>query len=74
MHQDKLNEVSQRSSSLNYMLKLPMLCLIAAAALISGTSILLMKIVDTILQFGDFEAYWHSILLVGVVVIFLSDT
>ena len=56
------------------MIKLPMLCLIATSSLISGVSILLLKIVDTIMQKGDFDEYWPTILLVSVVVLYLSDT
>ena len=51
-----------------------MLVMLATAAIVSGTSILLLKIVDTILQMGDFRDHWSSVIMVTVVVLYLSDT
>jgi len=51
-----------------------MVCLIAAASLVSGCSILLLKIVDTILQMGDFSDHWLHIIGLIAAVIFTGDT
>lgn len=45
----KLNQVSARSKTLQYLVKVPMVFLVASAATVSGCSVLLLKIVDTIL-------------------------
>ena len=58
MPRERLLEVSERSTSLKWCLKIPMVMLIFLAAIVSGTSILLLKIVDTIIQKGDFGALW----------------
>jgi len=47
--EQKLHEVSARSKMLQYFSKVPMVGLIITAALVSSCSILLLKIVDTVL-------------------------
>ena len=53
---------------------MPMVMLIFLAAIVSGTSILLLKIVDTIVQKGDFGSYWHLLLLLGGLTAFTADS
>ena len=58
MPQERLNQISERTKNLKMYLKVPFVMLIFLASILSGTSILLLKILDTIVQFGDFKAYW----------------
>ena len=58
MPQERILEVSERSKHLKWFLKFPMVMLIFVASIVSGTSILLLKITDTIVQMGDFGTYW----------------
>jgi len=51
-----------------------MLCLIGTSSLNSGASILLLKIVDTILQMGEGRDHWVPLLFITAVVIYLADT
>ena len=74
MDREQLNQVSERSMGLKWCLKVPMVMLIFLAAIISGTSILLLKIVDTIVQKGDFGSYWHLLLLLGGLTAFTADS
>ena len=46
--EEKLMKISERSASLKPYLKLPMVILIANAGVISGTSMLMLKVTDTI--------------------------
>ena len=59
MPQERLNQVSERSKNLKSVLKVPFVMLIFLASILSGTSILLLKIADTIVQMGDFGTYWY---------------
>jgi len=70
----RLNEVSERSKTLKWGLKIPMVMLIGLAAMVSGTSVLLMKIVDTMVQFGDFADYWYFMIVLGGLVAFTADS
>lgn len=67
-------KISERSRTLQYAIKMPMICLVATASLVSGTSILLLKIVDTIVTWGDFQAHWGSLLVVIAAVLYTADT
>ena len=58
MDQDQLTLISERSLTLKWCIKVPMVMLIFLAAIVSGTSILLLKILDTMIQMGDFGFYW----------------
>ena len=58
MPQERLNQVSERTKNLKTVLKVPFVMLIFLASILSGTSILLLKIADTIVQMGDFGTYW----------------
>ena len=49
MDYDKMAEVSERSIRLKWLLKVPMILLIFTASLVSGASMLLLKVVDTII-------------------------
>ena len=51
-----------------------MVLLIASSALVSGASILLLKVADTILQMGAFEEHWPVVLLVLACVLYTADT
>ena len=44
------------------------------ASIVSGTSILLLKIADTIVQMGDFGTYWMQLILVGGLIGFTADS
>ena len=59
MPQERLNQVSERTKNLKAVLKVPFVMLIFLASILSGTSILLLKIADTIVQMGDFGTYWY---------------
>jgi len=48
MPKERLEKISERSMNLKYLLKVPMVMLIFLAAIVSGTSVLLLKIVDSI--------------------------
>ena len=48
MPEEKLIKISERSASLKPYLKFPMVILIANAGVISGTSMLMLKVTDTI--------------------------
>ena len=52
MKTDKLEKISSRSQNLRFLVKVPMVMLILLAAVTSGTSVLLLKISDTIVQKG----------------------
>ena len=58
MPKERIAQVSERSLNLKWFLKFPMVMLIFLAAIVSGTSVLLLKIVDTIIQKGDFGSLW----------------
>ena len=58
MPQERLNQISERTKNLKMFLKVPFVMLIFLASILSGTSILLLKIADTIVQMGDFGTYW----------------
>ena len=49
MDYEKMAEVSERSITLKWLLKVPMILLIFTASLVSGASMLLLKVVDTII-------------------------
>lgn len=51
-----------------------MVMLIFLASIVSGTSILLLKIADTIIQMGDFGTYWMQLVLVGCLIGFTADS
>ena len=74
MSKERIGEVSERSLTLKWCLKLPMLFLIMLAGLVSGTSVLLLKVGDTILQHRDFSEHWPMIILIGVLTIATADT
>ena len=74
MPQDRLAQVSERSKNLKWTLKLPMIMLIFLASIVSGTSILLLKIADTIVQMGDFGTYWFQLIIVGALIAFTGDS
>lgn len=48
--------------------------LIFLASILSGTSILLLKIADTIVQMGDFGTYWFQLIIVGALIAFTGDS
>ena len=48
--------------------------LIFLASIVSGTSILLLKIADTIVQMGDFGTYWFQLIIVGSLIGFTADS
>lgn len=74
MTPERLTKASERSLTLHYVIKMPMICLMVTAALVSGTSILLLKIVDTIITWGDFTAHWSSLIIVIAAVLYTADT
>jgi hypothetical protein len=74
MDYTRLAEVSERSKTLKWGLKIPMIMLILLAAVVSGTSVLLMKIVDTMVQQGDFADYWYFMIGLGCLVAFTADS
>ena len=51
-----------------------MVMLIFLASIVSGTSVLLLKIADTIIQMGDFASLWPQLLLVGALTAFTADS
>jgi len=53
---------------------MPMVMLIFLASIVSGTSILLLKILDTIVQMGDFATYWYQLIIVGALIGFTADS
>mmetsp|Transcript_22543 Transcript_22543/g.27869 ORF Transcript_22543/g.27869 Transcript_22543/m.27869 type:complete len:93 (-) Transcript_22543:361-639(-) len=71
---ERVKEVSERSQTLHYFLKLPMLVLVSAATWTSGASILLLKVADTVLQKGEFEQHWPVLLLVIAATLYTADT
>lgn len=60
--------------TLKSLVKVPMVMLIFLAAIVSGTSVLLLKIADTIIQMGDFASLWPQLLLVGALTAFTGDS
>ena len=74
MPHERLIEVSERSRNLKWFLKVPMVMLIFLASIVSGTSILLLKIADTIVQMGDFGTYWYQLIFVGCLIGFTADS
>ena len=48
--------------------------LIFLASILSGTSILLLKIADTIVQMGDFGTYWFQLIICGALIAFTGDS
>ena len=74
MPKEQLEEVSSRSHSLQYLLKVPMIMLIFLAAITSGTSVLLLKISDTILQKGELMKGIWELIFIGSLVVFTGDT
>ena len=48
MSRERVQEVSERSLTLKWCVKVPMILLIMLAGLVSGTSVLLLKVGDTI--------------------------
>ena len=51
-----------------------MVMLIILAAIVSGTSVLLLKIADTIVQMGEFANLWPQLLLVLALTAFTADS
>ena len=49
MPQERVVQVSERSKNIKFFLKMPMVMLIFLASIVSGTSVLLLKIADTII-------------------------
>jgi len=74
MPYDRVIQVSERSTKLKWFLKMPMVMLIFLASIVSGTSILLLKILDTIVQMGDFATYWYQLIIVGALIGFTADS
>ncbi len=58
MPEEKLMKISERSAGLKPYLKFPMVILIANAGVISGTSMLMLKVTDTIVQMGSTMDHW----------------
>ena len=74
MPQERILQISERSKHIKWFLKFPMVMLIFLASVVSGTSVLLLKIADTIIQMGDFGTYWLQLLLVGALIGFTADS
>ena len=74
LSKERIAEVSERSLTTKWFLKVPMLLLISLAGLVSGTSVLLLKVGDTILQHRDFSEHWPMLTLIGLLTIATADT
>ena len=74
MEPSKLTKVSYRSKMLQHVVKVPMVLLILSAAFISGCSVLLLKIVDTILQMGDWQEHCILVVLLILGMLYTGDT